>query len=197
MIHLTIIAILKVLSPNIVKFRSTREQDFNRGIWRENRTQSLLLLLLFSHQVMSNSTSFYVPHHSQSLPSSCPSNWWCHQLSYRLSVELFFCLQSFPASGSFQMSQLFASGGWNIGVSTSASILPMNIQGWVSLRLTGLISLLFKGLSKVFAASQFESISSSVPCLLYGPALASVHDYWKDHSTWNFAKRCLYFILDF
>ena len=152
MIHLTIIAILKVLSPNIVKFRSTREQDFNRGIWRENRTQSLLLLLLFSHQVMSNSTSFYVPHHSQSLPSSCPSNWWCHQLSYRLSVELFFCLQSFPASGSFQMSQLFASGGWNIGVSVSASILPMNIQGWVSFRLTGLISLLFKGLSRVFAS---------------------------------------------
>ena len=67
MIHLTIIANLKVLSLNIVKFRSTREQDFNRGIWKENRTQSLLLLLLFSRQVTSESASFYVPHHSQSL----------------------------------------------------------------------------------------------------------------------------------
>ena len=66
------------------------------------------------------------------------------------SVVLFSCPQSFPASGSFQMSQLFVSGGQSIGVSSSSSVLPMNIQDWSPLELTGWISLLFKGLSRVF-----------------------------------------------
>ena len=87
------------------------------------------------------------------------------------------CLQSFPASGAFQMSQFFASGDRSIEASASASILPMNIQDWFPLELAGLISLQSKGLSRVF-----KSISSSVPNFLYGPTLTSIHDHWKNHS---------------
>ena len=72
--------------------------------------------------------------------NSCPSSRWCHP-TISSSVVSFFCLQSFPASGSFPMSQVFASGGQSIGVSASASVLPMNIQGWFPLAWTGWISL--------------------------------------------------------
>ena len=79
-------------------------------------------------------------------PSSCPLNRWCHR-TVSSSVTLFsFCLQSLPASGSFPMSQLFASGGQWIGASALASVLPVSIQGWFLLGLTGLISLLSKEL---------------------------------------------------
>ena len=90
-------------------------------------------------------------------------------------------IQSFPAAGSFQMSQFFASGSQRIGASASASVLPKNIQDWFPLGLTGFISLQSKGLSRVFSweKTQFESISSSVISLLYSLALISVHDYWK------------------
>ena len=85
--------------------------------------------------------------------NSYPSNWWCHPTISSSVVHFSFssCLQSFPASGSFPMSQFFASDGRNIGVSASASLLPMNIQDWFPLRLTGLISLHSKGLSRVFS----------------------------------------------
>ena len=74
------------------------------------------------------------------------------QPSHPLSLLFISCPQSFPASGSFPKSQLFASGGQSIGISASASVLPMNIQGWFPLGLTGLISLLSKGLSRVFSS---------------------------------------------
>ena len=81
--------------------------------------------------------------------NSCPLSWWCHPT---ISSSVFSsCLQSFPASGSFPMSQLFASGGQSIGVSASASVLPMSIQDWFPLGFTALISLLSKGLSRVFS----------------------------------------------
>ena len=91
----------------------------------------------------------------------------------------FFCLQSFPAFESFPMSWLIAS---SIGASASASVLPMNIQGWFPLGSTGLISLLSKGLSRIFTIvtawkHQFFRLS-----LLYGPSLTSIHYYWKNHS---------------
>ena len=104
--------------------------------------------------------------------------WWCHPTISFSVVPFSSCPQSFPASGSFQMSQLFASGGQSIGA--SASILPMNIQGWFPLGLTGWISLLSKGLSRVSPVPQFESISSSVLSFLYGPTITSIHDYWKN-----------------
>ena len=81
----------------------------------------------------------------------CPLSQCCHPTSSSSVVPFFSCLQSFPASGSFQMSQLFASGGQNIGVSASTSILPMNTQDWSPLGWTSWISLQSKGLSGVFS----------------------------------------------
>ena len=82
--------------------------------------------------------------------NSCPSSWWCHP-TILSSVVSSSCLQSFPASGSFPMSQFFTSGGQSIRASASASVLPVNIQDWFPLRLTGSISLQSKGLSRVFS----------------------------------------------
>ena len=82
---------------------------------------------------------------------SCPSSRWCHPAMSSSAVPFSSHLQAFLASESFQMSQFFASRGQNIGVSSSASVLPMNIQDWFPLRLTGLISLQSQGLSRVFS----------------------------------------------
>ena len=129
--------------------------------------------------------------------NSCPLSWWYHP-TISSSVVPFSCLQSFPASGSFQMSQLFASGGQGIGVSASTSVLPMNIQDWFPLGWTGWTSLQSKGLSRVFSTvfffflsfffflysfePHFKSINSSALSFLYSPSLTSIHDYWKNHS---------------
>ena len=83
--------------------------------------------------------------------NSCPLSWWCHPTTSSSVVPFSFCLQSLPASGSFQMSQLFASGGQSIGVSASTSVLPMNIQDWFPLGWTSWVSLQSKGLSRVFS----------------------------------------------
>ena len=91
--------------------------------------------------------------------NSCPLCWWCHPTISSSVVPFSSCLQSFPASGSFPMSQFFASGGQSIGVSASTSVLPMNIQDWFLLWLTGLISLLSKGLSRVL---QLHSSKASI-----------------------------------
>ena len=86
----------------------------------------------------------------------CPLSWWSHPI-ISSSVNLFsFCLQSFPASGSSPKSQLFTSGGQSTGASASGSVLPMNIKGWFPLGLTGLISMLSKGLSRVFSNTTVE-----------------------------------------
>ena len=84
-------------------------------------------------------------------PNPSPLSQWCHPTISSSVVPLSSCPQSFPASGSFQMSQLFTSGGQSIGISASTSVLPMNTQDWSPLRLTGWISLQFKGLSRVFS----------------------------------------------
>ena len=115
-------------------------------------------LLLFSHQIMSDSLWPHGLQHAR-LPcpllapgvcsGSCPLSQWCY-LTISSSAALFFCLQSFPASGYFPMSWLLASGGQWIEASVSASVLPMNIQGWFPLGLTGWISLQSKWLSRLF-----------------------------------------------
>ena len=112
----------------------------------------------------------------------CPLSQWCHPTISSSVSPFSSCLQSFLASGSFLMSQLFTSGGRSIGASALASVLPMNIQGWFSLGLTGLISLLSKGLSRVFSSTTVQEFKffGAQPC--YGPTLTSVHDYWKNHS---------------
>ena len=86
---------------------------------------------------------------SRAHSNSCHLSQWCDPTTSSSVVP--FCLQSFPASGSFLRTQPFASCGQNIGTSASASILPMNIQGWLLLGLSGLISLQSKGLSRVFS----------------------------------------------
>ena len=84
-------------------------------------------------------------------PNSCPLSQWCHLTISSSVIPFSSCLQSFPASGFFLMSQFFASGGQSIGISASASVLPMNIQDWFPLGWTGWISLQSKGLSRVFS----------------------------------------------
>ena len=84
-------------------------------------------------------------------PNTCPSSCWCHPAISSSVVPFSFCPQSFPASGSFPMSQLFAWGGESIGVSALTSVLPMNIQDWSPLGWTGWISLQSKGLSRIFS----------------------------------------------
>ena len=135
-------------------------------------------------------------------PGVGPLSQWCHPTISSSVVPFSSCPQSFPAPRSFQMSQLFASGGQSIGISASATAFPVNIQGWFPLGSTGFISLLSRGLFKESAlAPQFESISSSVLSLLYGPAVTSVHDYWKNHNPFGkgpfLAKWCLCFSIQF
>ena len=83
--------------------------------------------------------------------NSCPSSWWCYPTISSSVIHFSSCLQSFPESGSFPMSQVFASSGQSTGASASASVLPMNIQDWFPLGETGLIFLQSKGLSRVFS----------------------------------------------
>ena len=88
--------------------------------------------------------------------NSSPLSQWCHPTISSSVIPFSSCLQSFPASGSFPMSQLFASGGQSIGASASASVLPMNIQDWFPLEWTGWISLQSKGLSRVFSNAKVK-----------------------------------------
>ena len=89
-------------------------------------------------------------------PNSCPLSWWCHPTILSSVIPFSSRLQSFPASGSFQMSQLFASGGRRIGVSASASVLPVNTQDWSPLWRTSWISLQSKGISRVFSNTTLQ-----------------------------------------
>ena len=92
---------------------------------------------------------------------SCPSIRWCHPTISSSVIPFSSCLQSFPASGSFPVSQFFASGGQIIAVSASASVLPMNIQDWFPFGLTGLISMQSKGLSRVFSNTKASILRCS------------------------------------
>ena len=114
--------------------------------------------------------------------NTCSLSWWCHPI-ISSSVALFSSrLQSFPASGSFPMNQFFISGSQSIGVSASAPVLPMNIQDWFPLGWTGWISLLSKGLSRVFSNTTVEKRQFFTFSPLYSPTLTPIHDYWKHHS---------------
>ena len=121
---------------------------------------SLFSSVQFSCSVMSDSLQPHEPQHTRppcpspthgDYTNSCPLSWWCHPTILSSVIPFSSCLQSLPASRSFQMSQLFASGGQSIGVSASASVLPMNIQDWFPLGWTGWISLQSKGLSRVLS----------------------------------------------
>ena len=113
--------------------------------------------------------------------NSCPLSRWCHPTISSSVIPFSSCLQSFPASRSFQMSQFFTLGGQSIRVSASTSVLPMNIQDWFPLGWTGWISLQFKGLSRVFSNTTVQK-HQFFSAQLYSPTLTSTHDYWKNHS---------------
>ena len=108
---------------------------------------------------------------------SCPSSWWCHPVISSSVVPFSSCPQSLPASGSFPVSQLFTWSGQSIGVSASASVLPVNTQDWSPLGWTGWIFLQSKGLSRVFSKPQFKSINFSVLSFLHSWILTSIYDY--------------------
>ena len=130
----------------------------------------------FSCSVMSDSLWSHEPQHARppcqsptpgAHPNPCPLCWWCHPTISSSVIPFSSCLQSFPASGSFPMSQFFTSGGQSIGVSALASVPPMNTQDWSPLGWTGWISLQSKGLSRVFSNTrvqkhQFFSIQLSL-----------------------------------
>ena len=114
--------------------------------------------------------------------NSCPPSRWCHPTISSSVTPFFSRLQYFRESGSFPMNWFFASGSQSIGVSTSASVLPMNIQDWFPLGWTGWISCSPRDSQESSPTPQFKSINSSVLSFLYSPTLTSIHDYWKNHS---------------
>ena len=144
--------------------------------------------LLFSRSVVSDSLWPYGLQHAR-LPcpspspgacsNSCPLSQWCYPTISSSVIPFSSCSQSFPASGSFLMSQLFASGDQSIGASASALVLLMNIRDWFPLGLTSLISLQPKGLSKVFSNTTVQKHQFFGAQPLYGPTLTSIHDYWE------------------
>ena len=155
----------------------------HRLSWRISSVQ-------FSCSVVSNSVSSWKAAHWASLSitnfhvqsNSCPlSQWRCPTISS--SIVLFsFHLQSFRASGSFQMSQIFASDGQRTEDSALGSVLSMNIQDWFPLKWLDGSPWSPRDSQASSSIPQFKSIKSSVLNFLYSPALTSIHDYWKNHS---------------
>ena len=159
----------------------------------DNTLLNLLVtdLVQFSRSVVSDSLQPHEPLHARPPspsptpgvhPNSYPLSQWCHPTISSSVVPFFSCPQSFPASWSFQMSQLFASGGQSTGVSASTPVLPMNTQDWFPLGWTGWISFSPRDSQESSLTPHFKSISSSVLSFFYSPTLTSIHDYWKNHS---------------
>ena len=113
--------------------------------------------------------------------NTCPSSRWCHP-TISSFVPFSSCLQSFPASGFFPMNQFFPSGGQGIGISASASDLPMNTENLFPLGWTGLISLQSRGLSRVFSNTIVQKHQFFSTQFFYSPTLTFIHGYWKNHS---------------
>ena len=164
------------------------------------------LLLFFSPPVMSDSLQPHGLQHTRPpyplpspkvCPSSCPLHQWCHPAISSSDALFSFCPQSFPVSGMFPVSRLFASGDQNTAASASALVFLMSIQGWFPVRVTGLISLLSKGLSGVYSItavlkawilhlSAFFTIQLSKPDVNTGKAIALI--------IWTFVSRVKSFI---
>ena len=188
----------------------TRLKRLSSSTSKHDRTTELnwyISSVQFSHSVLSDSLRPHELQHTRPpCPSptprvysnSCPLSQWCHP-TISSSVDPFSSRpQSFPASGSFQMSQLFTSGGQSTGVSASTSVLPMNIQDWFILGWTGWISLQSKGLQESSPTPQFKSVNSSVLSFLYSPTLPSIHDHWKTIALtrWTFVGKVLSLIFN-
>ena len=134
------------------RLQERQTQTLSLSEVKNNNYKTLSAVLLFNCSVKLTLWSHGLQHARLPSPSptprdcsnSCPSGWWCYPTISSSVVPFSSCLQSFPASWSFLMTQFFASGGQRIGASASASVLPMNIQDWFPLGLIGLISLQFK-----------------------------------------------------
>ena len=156
-----------------------------------------MISVQFSRSVVSNSLRPHGLQHAR-LPcpsptprvysNSCPLCQWCHPIISSSVVPFSSCLQSFPASGSFPMSQFFTSGGQSIGVSASTSVLPVNIQDWFLLGWTG-SPCSPRDSQESSPTPQFRSISSSALSFPYSLTLTSIHDHWKNHS-FNYTDLC-------
>ena len=128
---------------------------------------------------------FPVHHQLPKLAQTCPSSQWMDRMPSNhliLCHPLLLLPSIFPSIRVFSNESVLSSGGQSIGASVSTSVLPMNIQDWFALRLTGLICLQSKGLSRVFSNIIVQNINSFALRFLYGPTLTSIHDYWKNHS---------------
>ena len=145
----------------------------------------------FSCSVASNSLRPNEPQHARPpclsptpgvYPNPCPLSQWYHPTISSSVIPFSSCLQSFPASGSFPMSQLFASGVQSIGISTLASVLPKNTQDWSPLEWTGWISLQSKGLSRDFSNTTVQKHQFFGLSFFHSPTLTSICDHWKNHS---------------
>ena len=181
-------------------FEDTTFKEVIKAKWGHNQFSSVQ----FSCSVVFDSLQHHEPQHTRApcpsptprvYPNSCLLSWWWHP-TISSSVFPFSRLQSFPASGSFPMSQLFTSCDQSIGVSASASVLPINTQDWSPSEWTGWISLQSKGLSRVLSNTtvqkhqffgaqswtQLKWFSSSSSSFLYGLTLTSIHDHWTNHS---------------
>ena len=155
----------------------------------------------FSHSVVSDSLWRHELQHARPpCPSptprvysnSCPSSQWCHPAISSSVVPFSSCLQSFPALGSFPMSQFFASGGQSIGVSASASVLPMSIQDWSPLGWTGWISLLSNGLSRVFSDTTVHQFFGAQLSLW-----SNSHIHRKTIAfIWKYERKCCSLVVD-
>ena len=145
----------------------------------------------FSHSVVSDSSWPHGLHHArlpcpsptpEACSNSCPSSWWCHPIISSSVVPFSSCLQSFPASGSFQMSQFFTSGGQNIGVSASASVSSNEYSGLISFRMDCLDLLAVQGTLKSLLQHHSSKASILQHSTLYSPTLTSIRDYWENNS---------------
>ena len=162
-----------------VKYRNAYRYKYITELVSISVTQSCPTL----YNAMDGSmTGLPVHHNSQSLLKLMSIESWCHPTISSSVVPFSSHLLSFPVSGSFQMSQLFTSGGRSIGVSALTSVIPMNIQDWFPLAWTDWISLQSKGLSRVFSNTTVQKYQTWVLSFLYSPTVISIHDYWKNHS---------------
>ena len=146
-------------------------------------------MILFSHTLVSCPFAIQWTEAHARLPcplpspgacsNSCPLSQWCHTTISSFVVPFSSCLQYFLTSGSFPVSRFVTAGGQRIGASASASVLPMNIQGWFPLVWSPCSP---RDSQESSPTPQFKSINSSALSFLYSPTLTSIHDHWKNHS---------------
>ena len=163
------------------------------ALWKVADTW-IMVSVQFSRSVVSDSLQPHGPQHARPpcpsptpgvYPNSSPLSRLCHPTISSSFVPFSSCLQSFPASGFFQMSQLIASGGQSIGVSGTISVLPMNTQGWSPLGWIGWISCSPRDSQESSPALQFKSINSSALSFFYSPTFASWFQLFLNAALWN------------